>query len=197
MRKFNVTGLCVPEEDCMVDISDKIEQISRLIDDRSYFTINRARQYGKTTVLSALKRALKGKYTVASISFESLGSESFSSSETFCNEFMQLMKTALCFTSKQDGYAEKWVNNNVTTFRMLSDHITVMCKDWEIVLLVDEVDKTSNNQVFLHFLSMLRSKFLARKSGEDYTFHSVILAGVYDIKNIKLKMIQEGLEQNA
>ena len=34
--------------------------------------------------------------------------------------------------------------------------------------------------------------FLNRQVGKDYTFHSVILAGVYDIKNIKLKMIVEG-----
>jgi uncharacterized protein YerC len=39
---------------------------------------------------------------------------------------------------------------------------------------------------------MLRSKFLARENGYTFTFHSVILAGVYDIKNIKLKMINEG-----
>jgi hypothetical protein len=61
------------------------------------------------------------------------------------------------------------------------------------VLLIDEVDRTSNNRVFLQFLSTLRKKFLARDGGDDYTFHSVILAGVYDIKNIKLKMINEGL----
>ena len=34
MRRFNVTGLCVPEEDYMVDISGKIEQIKKLVDDR-------------------------------------------------------------------------------------------------------------------------------------------------------------------
>ena len=32
MRRFNVTGLCVPEEDYMVDISGKIEQIRKLVD---------------------------------------------------------------------------------------------------------------------------------------------------------------------
>jgi hypothetical protein len=36
---------------------------------------------------------------------------------------------------------------------------------------------------------MLRDKFLQRKAGMNYTFHSVILAGVHDIKNIKQKMI--------
>ena len=53
MKKFNVTGLCTPEEDYMVDISGKIAQIKKLVDSRSYFTINRARQYGKTTTLAA------------------------------------------------------------------------------------------------------------------------------------------------
>jgi hypothetical protein len=39
---------------------------------------------------------------------------------------------------------------------------------------------------------MLRDKFLSRKNGTDHTFHSVVLAGVHDVKNIKLKMINEG-----
>jgi hypothetical protein len=49
MRRFNVAGHCVQLNDYMVDISGKLEKIMRLIDDGSYFTINRARQYGKTT----------------------------------------------------------------------------------------------------------------------------------------------------
>jgi hypothetical protein len=39
---------------------------------------------------------------------------------------------------------------------------------------------------------MLRNKFLRRQEDMDYTFHSVILAGVSDIKNIKYKMINDG-----
>ena len=58
----------------------------------------------------------------------------------------------------------------------------------EIVLFIDEVDKSSNNQLFLSFLGMLRNKYLLRQQSKDKTFHSVILAGVYDIKNLKLKM---------
>jgi hypothetical protein len=58
--------------------------------------------------------------------------------------------------------------------------------------MIDEVDKASNFRVFLDFLGLLRSKYLARNGGKDYTFQSVILAGVYDIKNIKLKMVGSG-----
>ena len=68
-----------------------------------------------------------------------------------------------------------------------------MCKGRKVVLMIDEIDKTSNNRIFLQFLSVLRDKFLERKAGTDYTFHSVILVSVHDIKNIKLKMIQEGV----
>jgi len=67
-----------------------------------------------------------------------------------------------------------------------------MCKNKKIVLMIDEVDSTSNNEIFIQFLNTLREKYIERRNGKGYTFHSVILAGVYDIKNIKLKMMNEG-----
>ena len=195
MRRFNVTGHCIPEEDYMVDISGKISQIKELIDDRCYFTINRARQYGKTTMLYALRRYLPDEYLAVKISFEGLDDGSFESPERFCFAFIRQIIKALRSPSVEveQEYAEKWADDSITNFDLLSCHITQMCKGKKIVLMIDEVDKTSNNRVFIQFLNMLRDKFLARKSGDDYTFHSVILAGVYDVKNIKSKMINEGL----
>jgi len=66
--------------------------------------------------------------------------------------------------------------------------ISRLCKSSinPIVLLIDEVDSASNNQVFISFLSMLRGYYLDRRNKD--IFHSVILAGVYDIKNLKLKL---------
>ena len=57
MRRFNVTGVCVPEKHYMVDISGKLAKIREMVDYGDYFTINRARQYGKTTTLSQLKKS--------------------------------------------------------------------------------------------------------------------------------------------
>ena len=192
MRRFNVTGVCVPGKHYMVDISGKLAKIKEMVDYGDYFTINRARQYGKTTTLSLLKKMLSNEYTVISISFEGLGDESFDSSTAFCRVFMESIQRALKFTDVSDDYRESWLNDNVTNFNELSNHITEMCKDKELVLMIDEVDKTSNNRTFLHFLGILRDKYLKMAQNEDYTFHSVILAGVYDVKNIKLKMINEG-----
>ncbi|MCL1805374.1 MAG: AAA-like domain-containing protein [Clostridiales bacterium] len=193
MKRFNVTGLCVPEEDYMVDIGGKIEKIVELVNARHYFTINRARQYGKTTTLNELKKGLAKEYICASISFEGADDEDFETTSAFCSMFLQKVSRALAFSTAPKGYVETWRNEEVLTFGSLSEHITNMCSNNKVVLLIDEVDKTSSNRVFLLFLGMLREKFLARKAGKENTFHSVILAGVYDIRNLKLKMINDGL----
>ena len=81
------------------------------------------------------------------------------------------------------------IATDVKNLRDLSKVITKFIKESkkEVVLFIDEVDKSSNNQLFLSFLGMLRNKYLLRQQGKDRTFSSVILAGVYDIKNLKLK----------
>ena len=58
-KKFNIAGLCLPEYHYMVDISDKVEEIMSYIEAGEYFTMNRARKYGKTTTLEALNERLQ------------------------------------------------------------------------------------------------------------------------------------------
>ncbi len=63
MRKsFNVNGPCYLDENYMVNLDERKRKIKRLVDNRKYFVINRARQYGKTTTLWALKQYLKEEY---------------------------------------------------------------------------------------------------------------------------------------
>lgn len=59
-----------------------------------------------------------------------------------------------------------------------------------VVLMIDEVDTATNNQVFLDFLAQLRAAYL--DSDLTPAFRSVILAGVYDVRNIKRKLRPEG-----
>ena len=59
--------------------------------------------------------------------------------------------------------------------------------------MLDEVDSASNNQVFIDFLAQLRGYYLRRDKMP--MFHSVILVGVYDIKNLKLKLCSESEHQ--
>jgi len=188
-KVFNTTGNCVPTKHYMVNIEEKLKKIKRMIDRAYYFTINRGRQYGKTTTLFQLETFLADDYTVISLTFERMGQSSFSSEAVFCQKFLEIIVDALGET----GYL--WKNQDVDDFERLSKHITAQCQNKRIVLMIDEVDKASNFQVFLGFLNMLRSKFIDRNNSRGATFHSVILVGVYDIKNIKFKMVQEGSHQ--
>ena len=51
MKKFfNVNGSCNPQIHYMIDLSERLSEIKKMVDAGEYFTINRARQYGKTTL---------------------------------------------------------------------------------------------------------------------------------------------------
>ena len=59
MKQFNTAAVCIPSKHYMVDLSERVKEIKKYVDDGKYFTINRARQYGKTTTLTALDRLVK------------------------------------------------------------------------------------------------------------------------------------------
>ena len=190
MREFNVTGLCVPDMHYMVDISEKVEQVFKLVQGKKYFTINRGRQYGKTTTILRLKKRLPEDYICASISFQYSSNEMFADEEGFSQGLLKRIHRALMIEHKEE--AKLWLDESIKCFEMLNDFITERCADKKIVLIIDESDEASNNEIFVRFLKLLRDKYLFRNAGDDYTFHSVILAGVYDVRNLKQKMILAG-----
>ncbi|MGL5378849.1 AAA family ATPase [Clostridium sp.] len=174
-KRFNTTGLCIPNKHYMVNIDNKLKSIIKLVQKECYFVINRPRQYGKTTTLNRLEQILKSRYKVISLDFEGLG-EVFESEGKFCKYFIDSINNS--------------INSNinmVSTFVDLINIIKKITSNEEIILIVDEVDRASNNQLFLDFLGMLRSLYLSREKGNSTTFKSVILAGVHDIKNLKIK----------
>ena len=191
IKEFNTTGSCNPAQHYMVDISRKLAKVEDFILRGKYFTINRARQFGKTTTLKALFRNLSEQYVVIPISFEGVGDLLFNKEESFCSKLKDIVETALKFSSWKEK-AEVWRSViRTASFDELSDSITDFCMQLEkpVLLLVDEVDKSTDNQLFLNFLGMLRNKYLDRDvKGMNSTFHSVVLAGVYDVKNLKLKL---------
>ncbi|MDR3305405.1 MAG: AAA-like domain-containing protein [Clostridiales Family XIII bacterium] len=193
-KKFNTAGLCIPERHYMVDISARVAEIKQMADDGEYFTINRPRQYGKTTTLNLLSRALQGEYAVIDTSFEGTGDSLFESEQAFCSRIFKRFSSNVKFTDEQFSVLLLKYQNEIHDFDSLSDGISslIMETGKGIVLLIDEVDKSSESKVFLQFLGLLRNKYLARSAGKDITFQSVILAGVHDIKNLKLRIRSEG-----
>jgi len=194
-REFNDTGLCIPDRHYMADTSEKIEAIIQFVEKGKYFTISRPRQFGKTTTLSLLSRQLnlRKDYLTLSISFEDIDTDTYQHQERFIYGFLDML--AIEFESldlpEPAGFIEQQIDK-ITNMPALSRFITRLVRDIlpgkSVVLLIDEVDKSSNNQLFLDFLGMLRKKYLRWNEGKDDTFQSVILAGVHDIKTLKTKI---------
>ncbi len=195
LRYFNTEGSCNPNEHYMVRLDERVEKIKRLfVDRKKYFVINRGRQYGKTTTLKALASYLECEYVVYLLDFQKMSTSSFADEFIFSKALVEKLYMALCdlvldnkeelqrlLLDFQKGNADMGLNE---LFVCLSN----LCKKSTrpIVLIIDEVDSASNNQVFVDFLAQLRGYYLERETTP--IFHSVILAGVYDIKNLKLKL---------
>lgn len=91
-RYFNTEGQCEPDIHYMVRLDDRLQEIRRRYVDRgSYFTINRGRQYGKTTTLRALAEFLKDEYIVISLDFQEIGTGEFRDENTFSRAFAEIL----------------------------------------------------------------------------------------------------------
>ncbi|MEY4936215.1 MAG: hypothetical protein RIS64_2574 [Bacteroidota bacterium] len=189
-KKFNVTGNCFPNQHYIADVSQKMTAIFKLIQEGEYFIINRPRQYGKTTTLFAIAHSLRQKeaYLPFNISFEGIGNSPFESEVSFTKTFTRLLAR---YARHSAPTLVEWLKKKsleVQTFDDLGDCITDLTEltSQKIVLLIDEVDQSSNNDIFIKFLGLLRNKYLSR--GDETTFYSVILAGVHDVKSLKMKI---------
>lgn len=197
MKKFNTTGLCNPNRHYMVDISERLAQIKAMVDEGDYFCINRARQYGKTTTLSALRKYLSDQYEVVGLSFQKIGQAGFESEGAFVQNLTRMLLASSEFAGvsipqEQIDAFKALCARNSAEVRM--DEIFWILLRWckaapkGLVLIIDEVDSATNNQVFLDFLAQLRDMYLEREASEMPAFQSVILAGVTDVRHLKAKI---------
>lgn len=196
-KRFNVTAVCRSEEHYMVSLDGRLKEIKALVDAGQYFTINRARQYGKTTTLRALSRYLQKDYYVVLLDFQTFGKEEFSSENrfalSFASSFLRMLKRNPGDMAGEGKEAVEELGRQAASrdefyaLKALFENLSDICAkaDKPLVLMIDEVDSAANNQIFLDFLAQLRAYYIDRDM--QPTFQSVILAGVYDIKNLKQK----------
>ena len=127
--------------------------------------------------------------------FQTFGSLDFESEHTFAiafaNSFVRLfLRNDQAIDNPVNPLSKLTTDSQNENFslRILFNDLNYICSvsDKPIVLMIDEVDSAANNQVFLDFLSQLRAGYIDRDL--EPTFKSVILAGVYDIKNLKHKL---------
>ena len=191
-KKFNITGTCFPEMHYMMDNSEKLKQVTALITFGEYFTINRPRQYGKTTMLYFIEEHFKdsNEYSTIALNFQGVDEQWHQSDKAFAEMFLdQLIDYFEYIDVDIYTFLEK-EKPHVSDMGKLAKSITrlVFKVDKKLILLIDEVDANSNYEPFLRFPGMLRTKYLKRNRPQHATFHSVVLAGVYDIKSLKYRL---------
>ena len=189
-RYFNITGCCNPQEHYMVNLDSRLAQIKKMVDKGQYFSINKGRQYGKTTILKALREHLKNDYVVISMGFQFVSTSEFATENSFVKAFARLLWSR--YHREMPNEIEEQIKQMKLSLNYVEADLFVTLSEWcemsskPIVLMIDEVDSASNNQVFLDFLAQLRGYYLERT--EFPTFQSVILAGVHDIRNLRQKI---------
>ena len=180
----------------MVDLSKRVAEIKKMIDAGEYFAINCARQYGKTTTITALREFLASDYDVVSLDFQGIGDAGFRTEQSFVRAFCRLLK------KKQNNYnlLPEEIKAQIDEFlsrkedKAELDELFITIGEWceiskrPVVLIIDEVDSATNNRVFPDFLAQLRDGYIARDTDQTAAFQSVILAGVTDVKHLRSKI---------
>ena len=203
MRRFNTAGTCRPNEHYMVDITERLEIIRKMVANGEYFCINRGRQYGKTTTLEAISNHFSDEYCIFQISFEGISDSTFADEEKLYSMFVWLLAQQFEWVplAGLDDEVKELIQNFLESHvercseKELTKFISTICQRNKkpLVLLIDEVDQAGNHVSFIKFLGLLRGMYLRRNVVP--TFQTIILAGVYDIKNLKLKMRPEDQHQ--
>ena len=91
MKAFNTTAVCIPADHYMVDLSERVREIRKMIDEQKFFSINRGRQYGKTTTIAALETDLPSDYDVISIDFQDATEAVLENEDSFTKGFARIL----------------------------------------------------------------------------------------------------------
>ncbi|MEA3452428.1 MAG: AAA family ATPase, partial [Bacteroidota bacterium] len=129
-------------------------------------------------------------YFLISTSFEGLSDEAFKSELILVPKILELFADEFEFTDKDIADYLRKSSNDIRTYKELALFLSkwILKLNKKVVLIIDEVDKASNNQAFISFLAMLRDQYLRAKRKKIPVFHSVVLIGVHDVKSLKLKI---------
>ena len=154
-KKFNITGICNPDVHYMMDNRAKLDKIMEMVESGEYFTIHRPRQYGKTTTLAFLQDRL-GKnddYVCIKLSFEDVEDKWQVSDDAFAQMFSIRLSNRLEYIDDNLNTFWESIKAKITDMNTLSNAISQLVRHSKrrIVVLIDEVDASSNYESFLKF----------------------------------------------
>ena len=171
---FKFIGPLDPEQDKQICVSrtDALDQVITGIRQGDYWTILGPRQIGKTTFLRQLKHQL-GSHTCIYINLEAPTNND--------QAFYKMIMTSIIEQAAPDTPAEimsRWKDfGPELNFYFFLKYFQPE-KDVSVVLMFDEIEKTSVVRSFLH---IWRKIFNERYDHKEFDKYSVIIAGTVDI----------------
>ena len=144
------------------NLSERIAEIQKLVDDGKYVTINRGRQYGKTTTLDALGKVLSEKFILLNLDFQDISDAVFKTEGSFAQGMCRIIDDAADFHGApipEKVRADFAALNQRPEDSVKMDELFRIFMRWfqeterNVVLIIDETDSAANHQVFLDFLA--------------------------------------------
>ncbi|MEM7536225.1 MAG: AAA-like domain-containing protein [Chloroflexota bacterium] len=179
MRDFNIFGPVYPNKHYYLDRQEVKQQLHSKIEKGRYFTLNAARQMGKTTFLKDLinEHAKHGTYFAILLDFQALAylekSEFYENMGLMIERWRKHYEPSAPAASNMRNHGDflEWLRRTSTTLGKQG------------ILIIDEFEAVSPD-LFTPLLTQFRSMYLARENPYEYALQSIILTGVHTIASL-------------
>ncbi|KYC42233.1 polyketide biosynthesis operon protein CyrO [Scytonema hofmannii PCC 7110] len=183
-RWFNISGPCQPDIHYMLSPTMRLPNLSRLIEQRSYFVIHAPRQTGKTTAMLALAKQLtqSGRYTALMVSAE-VGAPFSHDPATAEIPILDSWKAIAQFDLPEDlRPPDNWIQAQPGRRIQGALQVWAQASERPLVLFIDEIDSLQD-EALISILRQLRDGYRGRPT----TFPtSVGLIGLRDVRDYKV-----------
>jgi type II secretory pathway predicted ATPase ExeA len=182
-RWFNTAGPCQADIHYMLSPTQRLPDLERLIDQRSYFVIHAPRQTGKTTAMMALAQQLteSGRYTSVMLSVElgaPFNNDPSTAEAAIIKSWQRATRIYLPSELRPSNWAETQTGQRIES--ALGQWAETSLRP--LVVLIDEIDSLQD-ETLLTVLRQLRNGYPSRPRAFP---HSVGLIGLRDVRDYKV-----------
>ncbi|BDA72642.1 unknown protein [Calothrix sp. PCC 7716] len=182
-RWFNISGPCKPEKHYMLPPTIRLPNLSRLIQQESYFVIHAPRQTGKTTAMLALAEQITsmGQYCAATLSVE-VGNAFKDDIGGAESAILATWRRKITNRLPKELQPPDWVSG--PPGQRIQANLSLWAQNCPrpLVLFIDEIDSLEN-QVLISVLRQLRDGYSERPKNFP---SSVGLVGMRDVRDYKV-----------
>ncbi len=182
-RWFNVAGPCRPDINYMLSATARLPEVTRLIEQQSYFVLHAPRQTGKTTAMLSLARELtaSGQYVAALVSVE-VGAPFRADPDMAEQAILGAWQSALRSRLPAELQPPPWPTVPAGARIREALRAWAQAAPRPLVLFIDEIDALEDASL-ISILRQLRDGYADRPQSAP---HALALIGLRDVRDYKV-----------